>query len=133
MPSLDTGIALLALVISGISLWKSHKTEAKTQKKANLISRLEREPQRNFMRITLVIENLGESEARNVEVKLDGAPLLEHACIPDNVDEIERIGQHSFIRYPFAVTMGNAGPYEIMIKWKDNTGEPGYYFTSLTL
>ena len=84
-------------------------------------------------RFTLDIKNNGESEARNIKTMIDDKPLIEHPVIPQNIKEITLVGPHSFIRYSMAVTMGNTGPFDIKISWEDDSGEPGFYRTILTL
>jgi len=123
------GLSTLAVYIS----WRTRRENIRKFKKANLVASLDREPQRNYIRFTLVINNEGNSEAREIKVRIDGKPLLEHPVIPSNETEIRTVGPKSFIRYNLAIASGNTGPFEVEIGWSDDSGEPGSYRTTLTL
>ena len=137
MQYLDTILSivasLVAIIIAILSYRKSSHTEKRILRTARLSAKLDREIQPQHARFTLVIENNGETEARNIKTMIDGKPLLEHPVIPQNEKEITQIGPHSFIRYNMAVTMGQAGPYDIEINWEDDSKELGFYSTILTL
>ncbi|HUU30088.1 MAG TPA: hypothetical protein VM123_19965 [archaeon] len=141
---------LLSLSAIAVSIWaysKSSKTEKKLleieeareedrikqSKKAILMAIIDHEYHRNFTSFTLQIKNEGEAEARDVCVKLDEMPLLEHPVIPKTIEEIKQIGPKSVIRYRMAITRGYRKNFEVEITWADDSGEPGFYKTTLTL
>jgi len=81
----------------------------------------------------LVIENSGQGTARNVKAFLDGKPLLEHPALPGGMQEVSLIGSGSGISYPLFIAMGGPRPpFEFMVTWDDDSGEPGRYSTTLT-
>jgi hypothetical protein len=81
--------------------------------------------------IHLVINNDGEAAAREVDVTLDGLPLLEHDIIPKGEQEARTIGPYSGIKYIAAISGDCPPPYEITIRWIDNSGQEGIYETTL--
>ena len=133
MQYLDSILSIVAIIIAILSFIKSSNTEKRILRTARLSAKLDREIQPQHKRFTLVIENNGDAAARNLKTMIDGKPLLEHPVIPQDTKEIDRVGPRSFIRYTMAVTMGQAGPYEIEINWDDDSKKPGFYSTILTL
>jgi len=81
----------------------------------------------------LAIENTGDCEARNVEIKMDGQPFDEHQAAVSGEGKISRIGPHSQATRLLALTMGCAPPFECEISWEDDSNEVGHYQTTLTI
>ena len=81
----------------------------------------------------LVIKNLGESEARDIRVRMDDKPILEHEAVPHNHDEIHSIGPHSEIEYKLGLSSQTGPPFRVEISWSDDSGERGHYKTTVTI
>jgi len=81
----------------------------------------------------LVIENAGDCEARNVELKMDGQPFDDHQAAVSSDGKINHIGPHSQATRLLALTMGCAPPFECEISWEDDSNEVGHYQTTLTI
>ena len=101
-------------------------------KKANLIASLIREPGSRTIRDLLRIENTGDAEARDLNVILDGHPVLEHPAMPRGQDEVRQVGPRSHFQYLIAVSFQTKAPSDVRITWSDDSGEPGSYRTTLT-
>ena len=81
----------------------------------------------------LEINNRGEAAATEVDVRLDGIPVADHPAVGVQQGElVQLIGPHSNVRYLLVLTMQERPPYEIAITWRDRSGEPGEYRTTLT-
>jgi hypothetical protein len=92
-------ISILAIGISIFTWYKSHKIdrsrrddEERVQNSAILTAHLERHPQGMGK---IVIDNLGQSEARNVQAILDDKPILEHISIFDPTKSHPVVGPNS--------------------------------------
>jgi len=97
--------------------------------KAYLSARIEDYGQRNYR---LVVENTGDGEARNVNLKMDGKPFDEHRAAVSGDEKISCIGARSHATMLLALTLGCAPPFEMEISWDDDSGEAGHYQTTLT-
>lgn len=80
----------------------------------------------------LVVTNTGQSTARNVIIKLDDKPLMEHDALPNNVTEIKSIGPMSDISFFLCFTRNCHPPFELEVTWDDDSGQQGRYGTTLT-
>lgn len=80
----------------------------------------------------LRIENKGLSEARDLKILLDDLPILKHPAIPQGLEEIRQIGPQSPVQYLMDISQDNHPPFDILITWSDDSGEPGTYKTTLT-
>ncbi len=98
-------------------------------RKANLKAEL-RKVERNSYR--LVINNFGQGTACNVEAKLDGQPILKHPAIASGQQEIKLIGPNSETSYIAGITLDCSPPFKFKVTWKDDSGVPGEYETTLT-
>ena len=79
-----------------------------------------------------MITNHGDAEARNVRVIMDGKPLEEHKTAVSNDHMPELVGSNSEISCLLAINMGNAPPFNVEIKWDDDSGIDKEYRTTLT-
>jgi len=154
-PAISLIISILSIVISAIAIivaiWthsRSHKLQKRivnleetrerdrlnTKQKANLTAQIKREKTVRGIEVNnaefLVIENKGFAEARNITVKLDKKPLLEHKVTADR-KEVKIIGPQSQIQYRLLFTMQVYPPFEIDITWEDDSREPGKYRSTL--
>jgi len=110
------------------------------QKNARLFAAFEKHPiqsvnlKRQALKDVLVIQNEGLCEARNVEVRLDDKPIMEHPAISKRSKEIKFINSNSSIIYDLDLNMrGGDRPRECEISWQDDSGIEGHYKTTLTV
>jgi hypothetical protein len=129
-------ISILAIGISIFTWFKSHKIdqarrddEERDQNSAVLKAHLERH-QASMGKI--VIDNIGQSEARNVQVMLDGTPILKHKSILDPTKAHPVVGPQSLVVYKINVTEDNPPPNRIEITWDDNYSTGKTYRNSLS-
>ncbi|GEM_PF-2069407 len=129
-------ISILAIGISIITWFKSHKIdrarrddEERDQNSAILTAHLER--YRNSMG-KIIIENIGQSEARNLHVSLDGTPILKHKSIFDPTKAHPVVGPQSQVVYKINVTKDNPPPNHIEITWDDDHSTGKTYRNSLS-
>jgi|AntRauTorckE6833_2_1112554.scaffolds.fasta_scaffold47326_2 hypothetical protein len=129
-------ISILAIGISIITWLKSHNIdrarrddEERDQNSANLTAHLERHKQSMGK---IVIDNIGQSEARNVQVMLDGTPILEHKSIFDPTKSHPVIGASSQIVYKINVAKDLPPPNHIELSWNDNHANGKTYRNSLS-
>jgi hypothetical protein len=148
-PWLANTIAGLALLASIAALWLG----ARANRQANATQRrlLEIEEQRDKERRAdatranlraelrdlgdydrrLYIINDGFAAARDVEITLEGVPLGEceiaYQGSPGTV-----IGPRTEASCPLAIHDGCQPPFEILITWQDDSGEPREYRSTLT-
>lgn len=156
----DSGFAALiasvlsvgALIISALAWRSSRKTERQfleietarerdrlsKARKAFLMARMTREErlrggaglQSVFY---LVIENRGEAEARDIRLRLDGRPFREHCAGLADFKDPQRLGPGSPLRYQLALAFECVPPFNLELSWRDDSGEPGSYQTTLTI
>jgi len=107
---------------------KEHERE-KGASRAQLRAGIVDYGQRNYR---LVVENTGDCEARNVELKMDGKPFDDHRAAVNGDGKIDHIGPHSNATRLLALTLKCAPPFDFEASWEDDSGEPGYYRTTLT-
>ncbi|MEX2411727.1 MAG: hypothetical protein WD607_10245, partial [Candidatus Paceibacterota bacterium] len=117
-------ISILAIGISIIIWLKSHNIdrsrrddEKRDQKSAVLKAYLERH-QASMGKI--VIDNIGQSEARDVQVILDGTPILKHKSILDPTKSHPIIGPNSQVVYKINVAKDLPPPNHIELSWDDD-------------
>jgi hypothetical protein len=129
-------ISILAIGLSIFTWFKSHKIdsdrrtdEERDQKSAVLRAHLEKYQQ--GMRV-IVIDNIGHSEARNVQVILDGTPILEHKSLFDPTKSHPVIGPHSHVGYKINATYDDPPPNQIEIAWDDDHSAEKTYRNSLS-
>ncbi len=141
-------IALFAVIVS---VWFGRKNHCLNRKNAELQRRLlELEENREAAqrkaaskaqlrarivqdgRDLLMITNDGESEARNIVLKLDGQPFKDHCASYRNDWEAKIIDAHSEATSPIAPCDECAPPWKIEIFWEDDSGEPEYHRHTLT-
>ncbi|HEY9161714.1 MAG TPA: hypothetical protein VIS94_11575 [Desulfomonilia bacterium] len=136
-PWLGNAIAIGALIIAIIALFKTKKTEyrmvaieeAREQDRirekvsASLIANITNDGKRTQVHI----ENRGQATAREIKVHFDGAPFKEHKLVPEGVNGVGDIGPGSNTSILIAPTMGNADPFKIEITWIDDSGQAGQF------
>jgi len=135
-------VAIIALIFSIVSNQKAIANqkqlvkieEQREQERQNkkFSAQLRPELRRDGKSKRLVIKNHGDTEARNVRVIMDGKPLAEHKTSLSNDHMPELVGAHSEISCLLAISMDNAPPFDIEIKWDDDSGNNKEYRTTLT-
>lgn len=146
-------IPLVALILAGLSLWVSSKGQKRQSELQARIVEIEqareherqRLAQRAILRAELIHEpygrsgtdklriyNGGDSEAREIVVKLDGKPIREHPAVVDVGTGINQVGPRSSVQYLVAMTYTTYPPWDLEITWTDDSGEPGLYRTTIT-
>jgi hypothetical protein len=133
-------LSLAALVLSVLAYLTSRKAlrieQARERdrvagaRKAALRARIKRLSPHDF---DLLIENDGQAEAREIEVRLDGRPFREHPAAFADQCEVGPLGPGSQARYPLKITLDGPGPpFALELTWQDDSGEPGRFRTTLT-
>lgn len=139
LSSLEFWALIISLFAIGISVYtwyksyrieKDRRTEEKRDRKSALL-RAHLERYRQSMG-KIVIENLGQSEARNVQVILDNTPILKHKSIFDPTKSHSVIGPKSLVVYKVNVTKDNPPPNQIEITWDDDYSNGNTYRNSLS-
>lgn len=95
---------------------------------AQLIPRL-RKTDGGLYRLYLV--NSGHAEARNVRVELDGMPLHEHPTAIEGEDLPVLVGPSSEVSCCLAL-WNKKPPFEIEVKWDDDSGTDRVYRGTIT-
>jgi len=151
-------VAVLALVLS----WRASRKALKASREANEVAKQQVALQARMTRIEesreharlmrslqamiraelretdhnswrLFVMNTGEATARNVTIRLDDRPILDHPAIPGGQQEVKTVGPHSEISYSMAIRMGSYPPFKLEATWDHDSGEQGHYGTTLTL
>jgi hypothetical protein len=135
-------LSLISIVVASIAMYTSWRTQKrlveieevrerdrqKEMRKADLAARLKDDDSRDL----LVIENKGPAEAREIVILLNGKPLSEYEGFVGDQKEIRKVGPYSSFHYLMVLCCGMELSFEITITWKDDSGEPGLYQTTLT-
>lgn len=146
----NTVVAVVALVVSVIAVWLSHRAQVQANAAQKRIVEIEerreqdrirestravlrpelRETDRGFHRLYLV--NHGGSEARNIRVKMDGQPLDEHKAAVHGSPMPAFVGPQSEIGCILAFHSNCVPPFEFEVLWDDDSGTNWTYRTTLT-
>lgn len=136
LKSLEFWAIIISIFAIGISIFtwlRSHKIdrarrddEERDQSSAILTAHLERDPGK------LVVENIGNSEARNISIRVDNNPILAAPGIqvPDGGDYL--IGPHSHISFRVSINFQIPVPQFIEITWDDDDSSDKSYRNSLS-
>lgn len=135
-------VAIIALIVSVLSNRKANATQErlveieeqreKDRQAQRLSAQLRAELRKKGNSYRLVIINQGDAEARNVRVMMDGKPLSEHNVAVSNDRLPDVVGANAEVSCLLAITQGNAPPFDIEIKWDDDSGNDKEYRTTLT-
>lgn len=79
----------------------------------------------------LHVENNGASEARNIEITLNGRPLSKFPKIYPDPEANYTIGPGSTLDFRWKTSAELSPPFAAKIKWSDDSGKPGLYKTTL--
>ena len=124
-------IAIGAFIIS----WKAFSIEKarerdriKESKKAKItVHRIE-----DARHSKLLVKNEGEAEAREITMKMDGKPVLEHEIIPEGETEKRFLGPKSHFHYIMTPILAKRSVIDIEITWQDDSDEQGNYRTTIS-
>jgi len=147
-------LAILAFVLSAIALIRacradrrSHSlqkrfleiAEAKEQDRVEekirvaVSARIERTINTRGMACYVIrIKNIGAANARDVNVKLDGGPVVEHKEVLKGPKEISLLQPNEYEEYPLALSLKSPHAFLLEVTWSDDSDEPGYYQKTLT-
>ena len=108
--------------------------KARQCKRANLILSLERSlGSSGSTNWRLRLENTGDAEARNVGVTLNEQPIQDINYVGKIAgQETIILGPHNSCGWPLAVCSGFTPPWNAVVTWEDESGQPGQYRTTLT-
>lgn len=90
-------------------------------RKATLVAHIGRVP--GWRQESLVIENRGQSEARDVRVTIDGTPALEHEIIMNGETEGAAIPPHGQIAFSLVIHGGTPDRIQVGITWSDDLAD----------
>ena len=88
---------------------------------------------RSARSLALLVSNDGAAEARNISVKIDGTPILEHRIVMRGQNEAHQLGPGGSVRYILALTMGIPHLIQVEIRWADEAGEAQRWSSDLSL
>lgn len=142
-------VSFASVVVAVIALRKSNRTQKRLleieeqreqdrvseTRKARLVAEIVREEfplSPSSKRTFLEIENLGQSEAREIDVALDNGPATAHPTMLRRTEEIRHVGPQSSFRYTLAPDNATPLPKNVVIEWSDDSGERGRYESTLT-
>lgn len=135
-------VAIIALITSVFASRKANATQQRLveieeqreedRQKQKLSAELRAELRKKGNSYRLVIINEGDATARNVRVMMGGKPLSEHAVSGSNDGLPDVVGAHSEVSCLLAISMGNAPPFKVEVKWDDDSGNDREYRTTLT-
>lgn len=126
-------ISILAIILSIFTWYRSHKIdrarrddEQSDQNSVVLRAHLERDPGK------LVVENIGNSEARNISIRVDNNPILDAPGIQVPVGRDYLIGPHSHISFRVSLNFQIPVPQYIEVTWDDDDSTGKTYRNSLS-
>jgi hypothetical protein len=158
---IEHGVALGAVVVSVIALWKSSKSHRQQfdlnrrmvaievaregerrlkLQQAHLHAYIDTEvPPYNEMlkNVYLVVENRGKSKAFDIEIQLDGKPWSVYGWPNGKMDQVQSCEPGSSPRYLLKKdvpeqNLNQGARVDIQISWRDQTPKLGNYQQSLT-
>ena len=132
-----SAIAILIALWSAVQSYRSAKQqnewqerllhleelEARSRSAASQSARLRAFLDRNTAFPTLSIVNDGATEARDISVRIDGTPILEHRpqghFIVRDQKEVRHLGPGGSTRYILTRTKGSSSIFQVEISWAD--------------
>ncbi len=135
-------VAIIALIFSTLShrkansiqqqLFEIEQQRQNDRQKQRLSAQLFTELRKKENSYRLVLINQGNAEARNVRIMMDGKPLVEHTVSISNDILPDVVGAKSETSCLLGIHMGNGPPFNIEVKWDDDSGNDKKYRTTLT-
>ena len=106
---------------------RKHSTAAQSAKLRVVLERSGKSP-------ALLVSNDGAAEARNISVKIDGTPILEHPIVLGvGGQEARQLGPGGSARYPIFLSSGTPSLIQVEISWADGAGEAQSWSSGLSL
>lgn len=135
-------VAIIALIVSALSHRKANSIQQQLfeienqrqndRQKQKLSAQLFTELHKEGNRYRLVLINQGYAEARNIRVMMDGKPLSEHKVAVSNDRLPDLVGANSEVSCLLRITLESGPPFNIEVKWDDDSGNDKEYRTILT-
>lgn len=140
------GVSFLAFIYLGV---KNHKLQGRIltleearradeqdlKRKADLVAWTKQEtgPRSHRPYWYLYIENNGPALARDISIKIDDVPILEHPAFSSNSQKpMRKLGPGGPYRYLFNFSEKTPPvPWSVVIKWTDDSEERGVYKTTI--
>ena len=116
-----------------------HLEEAGEQRRstASHSARLRAVLDRNTTSPALLVINDGAAEARDISVKIDGTPIMEHGpqghFIVRDQKEVRQLGPGGSARYILTRTTGIASLFQVEISWSDEASAAQTWCSELSL
>lgn len=89
--------------------------------------------QRRGTSASLVIQNTGQASAREVEIRVNGAPISAYRMIREGNRPIGVLGPGAFVDYPLITYDGMPSTYSVALRWRDGSGQEGSWESVITL
>ena len=109
------------------------RSRSRAAKSANLRAVLDRDTTSP----SLLVINDGEANARDIFVKIDGTPILEHRprghFIVRDQKEVRQLGPGGLARYILTRTRGTASLFQVEISWADEASAAQSWRSELSL
>ena len=149
-------ISLSAIAIS-VSLWsavQSHRSakrqsewqerllhleeaEARRRSRTAQSAKLRAVLDRDTTSPALLVINDGEAKARDISIKIDGTPILEHRprghFIVRDQKEVRQLGPGGSARYILTRTRGTSSLFQVEISWADEASAAQSWRSELSL
>ena len=110
------------------------EAEARRHSTAAQSAKLRVVRERSGKSLFLLVSNDGAAEARNISVKIDGTPILEHRIVLGvGGQEARQLGPGGSARYPIFLSSGTPSRIQVEISWADGAGEAQSWSSSLSL
>ena len=113
------------------------EAEARRRSRAAELAKLRAVLDRNTTSPALLVINDGAAEARDISVRIDGTPILEHRprghFIVREQKEIRQLGPGGSTRYILTRTTGIASLFQVEISWVDEASAAQGWRSELSL
>ena len=110
------------------------EAEARRHSTAAQSAKLRVVRERSGKSLFLLVSNDGAAEARNISVKIDGTPILEHRIVLGvGGQEARQLGPGGSARYPIFLSSGTPSLIQVEISWTDGAGEAQSWSSGLSL
>ena len=113
------------------------ESEARRRSRARQSAKLRAVLDRDTTSPALLVINDSEAKARDISVKIDGTPILEHRprghFIVRDQKEVRQLGPGGSARYILTRTMGTPSLFQIEISWADEASAAQSWRSELSL
>jgi hypothetical protein len=135
--------SIVSLLFSAIALFLSYKRTSiaskvekdrqNDKKKAKLLPIITKEMGSQRLKDVLIIKNEGKSEARDIEIEINGLKLNQFPHIRSDNEVISRIGAGSEFKFLLIIYDQVQFPWDIKITWNDDYKTNVTYETTITM